>query len=183
MSHGSRNWYRSSSICNSSTSFSKRLHSFFNSVVNPQQLSSRLDSAQPNDLVRTSFLIDSVIRIAFHYFFPATCYHNHLTALQGKHWSNAELVYQSNCDSQQQSDICLFYMGNIMFSYFLTLIKYIFSTQLQLSNEKRPDIQQETKPSSVVFSIRLLWSQHPNRKRPKLFPSCVMHAARGSLQV
>lgn len=32
-------------------------------------MSSRLDSAQPSDLVSTSFLIDSVIRIAFHYFF------------------------------------------------------------------------------------------------------------------
>jgi hypothetical protein len=44
-------------------------------------MSSRLDSAQPSDLVSISFLIDSVIRIAFHYFFPATCDHSHLTAL------------------------------------------------------------------------------------------------------
>ncbi len=50
----------------------------------------------------------------------------------------------------------------------LYLFSFNFSTQLQLCNEKQSDIQQETKPSSVVFSIRLLWSQHPNRKRPKL---------------
>ncbi len=111
-------------------------------------------------------IADYVIKITFHCFFGATYAQIHFITILVKHWSNVRAVIKcKSCESEydsSQSNICLLKKKTKTgMSKVLTLINYIFSTQLQLCNGKCLSIQYKNKATNVSgFSSRLLWVQY-----------------------